>query len=80
MLARVSRLQPFEDLSLVGNHAERFGLDPDKVFVKCSMETVIAFAVESKERQEFKERFNDLWQQLNDRLRSDTGSKHDSGD
>ena len=81
MLARVSRLQPFEDLTLVGNHAERFSMDPDEVFWKCSMETVIAFAIEQKERQEFKERFTDLYQQLNDTTSdSNTTGKHSGRD
>ena len=72
-MAMVTRLNPFEDLSLVGNHAERFGIDPDKVFTKCSMETVIAFAVEQKEKQEFRERFNSIWQGIqDDGTRSDT--------
>jgi len=64
-LAKVTRLIPFEDLSLVGNHAERFSMNPAKVFTKCSFEDVIAFAVENKERQEFRERFNNLWQGIN---------------
>lgn len=64
-LAKVTRLLPFEDLSLVGNHAERFAMNPDEVFWKVSMETVIAFAVEHKERHEFRERFNDIWQSIN---------------
>jgi len=64
-MAKVQRLIPFEDLSLVGNHAERFGIDPDEVFWKCAMGTVIAFAVERKEREEFRERFNNIWQGIN---------------
>jgi len=52
-------------LSLVGNFAERFGLDPDKVFTDSSMGTVIAFAVEDKEKQEFRERYNDIHRGIN---------------
>jgi len=64
-LAKVTRLIPFEDLSLIGNHAERFSMNPAKVAWKCSFEDVIAFAVENKERQEFRERFNSIWQSIN---------------
>lgn len=64
-LAKVTRLIPFEDLTLVGNFAERFAMNPDKVFWKVSFETVIAFAVENKERQEFRERFNEIWHGIN---------------
>ncbi len=74
-MAKVQRLIPFEDLSLVGNHAERFSIDPDEVFWKCSMATVIAFAVERKEREEFRERFNSIWQGIN----GNNGSTGDTG-
>ena len=55
-------------------------MDPDEVFWKCSFETVIAFAVEQKERQEFRERYNEIYKMLNDSTGSDTRSKHGSGD
>ena len=74
-IAKVSRLIPFEDLSLVGNHAERFSMDPDEVFSRVSFETVISFAVESKERQEFRERYNSIWNGINS-TGSDTGGEH----
>lgn len=45
----------------MGNHAERFGMDPDDVYWKCSFGTVMAFAIERKEREEFRERFNNIW-------------------
>jgi len=60
-LAKVTRLIPFEDLSLPGRYAERFGQDPDDVFWKNSFSTVINFAIESKEREEYNERFQYLW-------------------
>jgi hypothetical protein len=40
-------------------------MNPAKVFCKCSFEDVIAFAVENKEKQEFRERFNNVWQSIN---------------
>ena len=60
ILAEVHRLNQYSDLSLVGNHAERFALDPDKVFSECRFDTVIVFAAEQKERHEFRERFQDI--------------------
>ena len=76
-MADVSRLIPFQDLALVGDFAERFGRDPDEVFWKTSFDTVINFAVEQKEKAEYRERFADIWQQLtDDSTGSDTGGEH----
>jgi hypothetical protein len=75
-LAGVHKLNQFEDLSLVGNHAERFSMNPAKVFWKCSFEDVVAFAVENKERQEFRERYNDIYQKLNESTGGNTGSEY----
>ena len=69
-IAKWQRLTPYGDISLVGNHAERFSMDPDDVFWKCSFSTVAAFAVEAKERAEYRERYNYYWQEIT--------SKHDS--
>ncbi len=73
-LAKVQRLNTFSDLSLCTNHGERFGIDPDKVFAKCRFDTVITCAAEQKERHEFRERFNYIYQNItNDNTRSNTG-------
>lgn len=40
-------------------------MDPDKVFTDSSMGTVIAFAVEQKEKEEFRERYNDIHRGIN---------------
>lgn len=79
-MAKWQRLTPHADVSLVGDFAERFGLDPDWVFENKSFETVIAFAVEAKERGEYRERYNYIWGELNkgitnDNARGNNGSK-----
>ena len=78
-MAKWQRLTPFADIGLVGDFAERFGLDPDWVFDNKSFSTVLAFAVESKERSEYRERFNYIWKQINDSSASHTNSEHGSG-
>lgn len=52
---------PFEDLSLPGNFAQRFAQHPDKVYCKTSFSTVVNFAIENKEREEYNERFQYIW-------------------
>lgn len=79
-MAKWQRLTPHADVSLVGDFSERFGLDPDWVFENKSFETVMAFAVEAKERGEYRERYNYIWGELNkgtsnDNARGDNGSK-----
>ena len=59
----------------MGGFAERFGLDPDKVYTDSSMGTVIAFAVEQKEKEEFRERFNEIYKNIN----GYNGTSGDSG-
>lgn len=63
-MAKWQRLTPFADLAVVGDFAERFGLDPDWVFEVKSFDTVLAFAIEAKERSEYRERFNYYWTEL----------------
>lgn len=60
-MAKVQRLIPFDDLSLIGRYAERFGLDPDVVFDNTSFATLINFSVMWKEVDEYHERFNYIW-------------------
>lgn len=64
-MAEGGRLSAFSDLFLIGDYAERFSMDPDEVFWKTSFRTVVNFSNAYKERDEFNERFNDLWQTLN---------------
>ena len=40
-------------------------MDPDKVFTDSSKGTVIAFAVEQKEKEGFRERYNDIQRGIN---------------
>jgi hypothetical protein len=63
-LARVDRLTKFDDLSVIGDFAERFGLDPDAVFNDSSFATVMKFMVMWKESGEYHERFQDIWSTL----------------
>lgn len=56
-MAEAQRLKPFEFLNMVGDFAERFSQDPDRVYANTSFQTVANFAVEAKERREFNERY-----------------------
>lgn len=60
-MAEVQRLRPYDDLSLIGKYAERFGLDPDYVFVKTRFDTLMAFMAMWKEEEEYKERYEALY-------------------
>ena len=60
-MAKISRLKRFAYQSIVDEYAMRYGLDPDKVFVKSSMDSVIGILEGAKEKSEFNERFNHLW-------------------
>lgn len=63
-MAHPERLTPFEKLSYIGDYAERFGLDPDEVYWKTSAATVMEFAIERKERSEFRERFDYIYSEI----------------
>ena len=63
-LAKVQRLIPYADLSLVGDYGERFGIDPDEVFARVSFGTVMNFATMWKEKGEYQERFNYIWSEI----------------
>ena len=77
-MAKWQRLTPHADVSLIGDYSERFGRDPDWVFENKSFETVMAFAVESKERGEYRERFNFIWNELNNGVNDNAGSNNGS--
>jgi len=40
-------------------------MDPDEVFWKTSFRTIVNFTCAYKERDEFNERFHDIWEKLN---------------
>ena len=41
-------------------------MNPDVVYTDISFDTLIACAYQTKERNEFRERFESVWKQLND--------------
>lgn len=63
-MAQAHRLRRFDDLSIIGEYAERFGLDPDKVFTHTSFDTIINFLEMWKESSEYQERFQFFWHEL----------------
>lgn len=64
-MAKAHRLDPFDDLNIIGSYAQRFGLDPDVVFIKTSFGTIMNFLTMWKEMDEFNERFAFIWQEIN---------------
>lgn len=65
-MAKVGRLNAFSNIYLIGDYAEQFGMDPDEVFARTAFRTVINFSVAYKERDEYEERFTDIYRQIND--------------
>lgn len=63
-MAEVWRLKKFDDLSLIGTYAERFGLDPDHVFVNTSFDTLMHFLWKWKEESEYEERYQYIYREL----------------
>lgn len=63
-IAEVWRLNAFDDLSLIGRYAEKFGRDPDDVFYHSRASTVLGYAVMWKEMDEYQDRFYHLYQEL----------------
>ena len=64
-MAEVSRLKPFEYLEMIGQYAERFGLDPDKVYSGTSFETVTNFLLSWRARSEFDDRYSEAEKLIN---------------
>lgn len=62
-MAKAERLEPFKYLDMVGDYAERFGLDPDYVYKFSKFDTVTAFLINWKEKAEFQDRYNE-WDKL----------------
>ncbi len=63
-MAKVHRLNRYDDLDLIDGYASRFGLDPDWVFNNSAFSTVVEFAVKWKEESEYRDRFADVWEQV----------------
>ncbi len=64
-MAKVHRLNGYDDLSIIDNFAQKFGQNPDWVYDHTSFGTVINFAALWKEKEEYSERFNFIWQEVN---------------
>jgi hypothetical protein len=64
-MAEVERLSGYDELSLIGKYAERFGLDPNYVYHNTSFNTVMNFLTMWKETEEYHERFMNFWTELN---------------
>ena len=64
-MARVNRLNLFDDLHLIGKFAERFGKHPDDVYDNTSFGTITNFMVMWKEQSEYDERFQYFWEDAN---------------
>jgi len=58
-MAEVKRLEPFQYLNMVGDFAERFGLDPDFVYMHTSFDTITNFAIAQKEKSEYDDRYTE---------------------
>jgi hypothetical protein len=58
-MAEVKRLEPFQYLNMVGDFAERFGLDPDFVYMHTSFDTITNFAIAQKEKSEYDDRYQE---------------------
>jgi hypothetical protein len=64
-LAKVGRLVKFDDLSLIERYASKFGVDPDWVYDNTSFGTIANFAIMWKEMDEYQERYQYIWAEIN---------------
>ena len=65
ILAKAQRLARFDDLDILGEYGERFGRDPDiEVFPFVRFDTIMAFKLMWKEKQEYRDRFQEIWKKL----------------
>lgn len=64
-MAKVHRLNGYDDLSLIDRYAQKFGLDPDVVYDKTSFGTIINFAAMWHAMDEYNERFQFIWSEIN---------------
>lgn len=65
ILAKVERLNRFSDGDLIDAYAERYGKDPDlEVFPFVRFDTLMFFAEMHKEKQDYRDRFQDVWKRL----------------
>jgi hypothetical protein len=64
-LARVNRLNKFDDLFLIEKFATKFSQDPDRVYDETSFGTIINFHILWKEQEEYNERYQSIWAEVN---------------
>lgn len=64
-LALSKRLNKFADLALIGKFAQHFSKHPDEVFTDTSFATLTAFSIYWKEREEYAERINYFYKEVN---------------
>lgn len=64
-MAKAGRLSIFDDLSIIGKYSQKFGRDPDYVYDNTSFGTIAEFSRMWKEEEEFSERFQFIWNEIN---------------
>lgn len=64
-MAKAGRLSIFEDLSIIGKYSQKFGRDPDWVYDNTSFATIAEFTRMWKEEEEYNERFQFIWHEIN---------------
>lgn len=64
-MAKVGFVSRHGPIALISQYCEAFGRDPDEVFSSTSMGTVMNFLVYFKDRDEYQERFSDIWRKIN---------------
>lgn len=65
-VAQANRLAPFSDLTLIGEFAERFAMDPDIVYTDKSFDTVINFSRMWKEQSDYQMRYVNIDRMMNE--------------
>lgn len=65
ILAKVNKLNKFDDLDLIDQFSTRFGQDPDWVYDNTSFLTIINFLIKWKEEAEYRERYNFIYEEIN---------------
>ena len=79
-MAKVSRLYGYADLSLVVHYARQFGLDPDEVFWRTEMRSLVNIMALTKEEDEYNERYSDIYRKINEDGRVRPGASASGGE
>ena len=73
-MAKVHLLNGWADLSLPVRYAREFGMDPDMVYERTEMRTLINILAYLKDESEYHERYSDIYRKINDGgVRAGTG-------